>query len=92
MPCMAPACAGRTHPPERIDAASTFEAARNDLKPSIGLVTHLNARRSCSAVRRTSTVPSFRVDGTVAILPDALDLDVGLVHSPRGSRLALVFA
>ena len=34
---------------------------------------------------------AFLVDGTVEVLPDPLDLDVSLVHSPAAANLALVF-
>ena len=35
---------------------------------------------------------SLSVDGAIAIFPDALDLDAGLIHAPASANRAIVFA
>ena len=51
-------------------------------------------RRSHVALHRQQKVDSLSllVDGAIEILPDALDLDVGLIYVPAAVNQALVFA
>lgn len=51
-------------------------------------------RRGHIAFGRKQETDGFAllVDGAVQILPDALDLDIGLIHAPTAAGRALVFA
>jgi hypothetical protein len=67
-------------------------AFANATEPSHGLVEEA-LRRSHVALRRQQEVDGLAllVDGAVEILPDALDLDVRLIHTPAAPDRALVF-
>jgi hypothetical protein len=53
---------------------------------------HFAAAMSRFAVNRKSMVFPLLVDSAVEVFPDALDLDLCLIHTPAAADRALVFA